>query len=34
MHRRNNTDWLVTVRVADLARLSRVISKALKEETA
>jgi hypothetical protein len=34
MHRRNNTDWLVTVRVADLARLSRVIAKALKEETA
>jgi hypothetical protein len=31
MHRRNNTDWLVTVRAADLARLARVVTKALGE---
>jgi hypothetical protein len=29
MHRKNNTDWLVTVRLADLARLARVVNEAL-----
>ena len=28
MHRRNRTDWLVTVRLADLMRLAEVVSRA------
>jgi hypothetical protein len=29
MHRKNNTDWLVTVRLVDLERLARVVTRAL-----
>lgn len=29
MHRRNNTEWLVTVRLVDLGRLANVVFKAL-----
>lgn len=29
MHRRNNTDWLVTVRLEDLGRLASTVSKAV-----
>jgi hypothetical protein len=28
MHRRNRTDWLVTVRLADLVRLAEVVTRA------
>lgn len=28
MHRRNRTDWLVTVRLADLGRLAEVVTRA------
>jgi hypothetical protein len=28
MHRRNRTDWLVTVRLADLARLAQIVTRA------